>query len=244
MSKKTNKNFVLIFVLPFKNQNYDSKKLLRYGYYQILAADYVSLSISATLRELNTSSCPGREYHNGLLQISRNAIDADADMYNNNLNNTLHEDINVSIKEFLADVNKSSLRDKLVSLICFFPSCGIFFSFLQLILAHQNFACVRNPHCGRHCITAATRLYLCRRSRQGRRRLYTFSLSLLRQRQRLQETRTSFFSQPLPHDSHSQNTLSHTTPVSSSSSSATPSTHVPTSPTGKLTGPANSHVGN
>ena len=112
----------LIFVLyfNFKNQNYDYKKLLRYGYYQILAADNVSLSVSATLRELNTSSCPGREYHNGLLQISRNAIDADADMYNNNLNNTLHEDVNVSIKELLADDNKSSLRDEVVSLIWFF----------------------------------------------------------------------------------------------------------------------------
>jgi len=187
---------------------------LRYGHYQILAADNVSRSISATLGELNAISCPGREYHTGLLQISRNAIDADADMYNSNLNNTLHEDVNVSIKEFLADVNNSSLRDEVVSPICFFPSCGICFSLLQLILAHQNFACVRNPQCGRLCITAAARLYLCRRSRQGRRRLYTFSLSLLRQRQRLQETRTSPFSQPLPHDSHSQNTLSHTTPVS------------------------------
>jgi len=118
-----------------------------------------------------------------------------------------------------------------------FPSCGICFSFLQLVLAHQNFECVRNPHCGRHCITAAARLYLCQRCTQGRRRLYTFSLSLLQQRQRLQETTTSPFSQPLPHDSHLQNTLSHTTPVSSSSSSATPSTSVPTSPTGKPAGP-------
>jgi len=151
---------------------------LRYGHYQILAADNVSRSISAMLRELNTISCPGREHHIGLLQISRNAIDADADMYNNNLINTLHEDVNVSIKEFLADVNNSSLRDEVVSLICFFPSCGICFSWLQLILAHQNFACVRNPHCDRHCNTAASRLYLCRRYRQGRRRLYTFSLSL------------------------------------------------------------------
>jgi len=216
---------------------------LRYGLYQILAVDNVSRSISATLGELNTISCPGREYHNGLLQISRNAIDADADRYNNNLNNTLHEDVNVSIKEFLADVNNSLQRAEVVSLICFFPSCGICFSLLQLILAHQNFACVRNPHCGRHCITAAARLYLCQRSRQGRRRLYTFSLSLLRQRQRLQETRTSPFLQPLPHGFHSQNTLSHTTPVSSSASSATPSTPVPTSQLGKQPGPANSHVG-
>jgi len=137
---------------------------LRYGHYRILAADNVSRSIYATLGEFNAIRCPGREYHTGLLQISRNAFDADADMYNNNLNNTLHEDENVSIKEFVADVNNSSLRDEIVSLICFFPSCGICFSLLQLILAHrdQNFACIRNPHCGRHCITAAVRLYLCR----------------------------------------------------------------------------------
>ena len=104
--------------------------------------------------------------------------------------------------------------------------------------------CVRNPYCSGDCITAAARIYLCRRSRQGCRRLYTFSLSLLRRRQRLQESRTPPFSQPLPHDSHSQNTLSHTTPVSSSSSSATPATPVPTSQLGKRLGLANSHVGN
>jgi len=74
----------------------------------------VSRSISATLRELNTISCPGREYHNGLLQISRDAIDGDA-VYNNNLNNMLHEDANVSIKEFLADINNSSLSDEEVN---------------------------------------------------------------------------------------------------------------------------------
>jgi len=34
---------------------------LRYEHYQILAAHNVSRSISATLRELNTISCPGRE---------------------------------------------------------------------------------------------------------------------------------------------------------------------------------------
>jgi len=126
---------------------------LRYGHYQILAVDNVSRSISGTLRELNTISCPGREYQNGLLQISRNAIDADADMYNNNLNKTLHDDVNVSIKEFLADVNNSSLRVEVVGHKSIVPACGIGSSFLQLILAHQNFACVRGPHCGRHCIS-------------------------------------------------------------------------------------------
>jgi len=78
---------------------------LRYEHYQILAVH----NVSRTLRQLNTISCPGREYHNGLLQISRNAIDGDADIYNNNLNNTLHQDVNVSIKEYLADINNSSL---------------------------------------------------------------------------------------------------------------------------------------
>jgi len=118
-------------------------------------------------------------------------------MYNNNLNNTLHEDVNVLIKEFLPDINNSSTSEEEVTPKGFFPSCGICFSFQQLILAYQNLACVRNPHCGRHCITAVTHLYLCQRSAQGRRRLYTLILSLLRQRQRFQEIRTSPFSQPL-----------------------------------------------
>jgi len=85
---------------------------LRYEHYQILAAHNIFCSISATLRELNTISCPGREYHNSLLQICRNIIDADFNMYNNNLNNTLNEDANVSMKEFLADVNNSSLSEE------------------------------------------------------------------------------------------------------------------------------------
>ena len=130
------------------------------------------------------------------------------------------------------------------TLICFFPSCGICFCFLHFILAHHNFAGVRNLHCSRHFTTASARFCLCRRSRQGRSRQYTFSLSLLRQRQRLQETRTSPFLQPLPHDSHPQSTLPHTRPLSSSSFSATPSTNAPTSQIGKRAGPANSHIGN
>ena len=101
-------------------------------------------------------------------------------------------------------------------LMCLFPSCGICFSFLQRILTHQNFQGVRNLHCGRHFTTASARFCLCRRSRQGHRRLYTFDLSLLRQNQRLQETRISPLSQPLQHRSHPQSTLPHTTPLSSS----------------------------
>jgi len=42
-----------------------------------------------------------------------------------------------------------------------FPSCGICFSFLQLISSHQNFTRVRNPYCGRHCTTVSARLFLC-----------------------------------------------------------------------------------
>jgi len=124
-----------------------------------------------------------------------------------------------------------------------FSSCGICFSFLQLILSHQNFTRVRNPYCGRHCTTVSARLFLCRRSRQGRRRLSTFCLSLLRHRQRLHETRTYPLSQPL-RASHSRSPPPHTTPISSSSSSATPPTHAPTSQLGKRAGPANSHVDN
>jgi len=74
--------------------------------------------------------------------------------------------------------------------------------------------------------------------------LFAFNLSLLRQRQHVQETRISPFSQPLQYHSHPQSTLSHTTPSSSRSLSVTLSTPAHTSLTGKLAGPANSHVGN
>jgi len=127
---------------------------------------------------------------------------------------------------------------------CLVPSCGICSSFLQRILAHQNFAGVRNLTCGRHLTTPSARLCLYRRSRHGRRRLCALNLSLLRQRQHSQETRNSPFSQPLQHRSHPQSTLSHTTPSYSKSPSATLSTPTHTSPTGKRAGPANSHVGN
>ena len=43
------------------------------------------------------------------------------------------------------------------NIMCSFPSCKICFSFLQLVLAHQNLTRVRNLHCGRHCITASAR---------------------------------------------------------------------------------------
>ena len=102
----------------------------------------------------------------------------------------------------------------------------------------------KNSHCGCHLTTPSARLCLCRRSRHARRRLCAFNLSLLRQRQHFQETRTSPFSQPLQHHSHPQSTLSHTTPSFSRSPSATLSTPAHTSPTGKRAGPANSHVGN
>ena len=62
----------------------------------------------------------------------------------------------------------------------FLPSCGICFSFLQRILAHQNFGGVRNLTRGRHILTTKARLCVCRRSRHGRRRLFAFELSLLR----------------------------------------------------------------
>ena len=63
------------------------------------------------------------------------------------------------------------------------PLCGICFSFLQRILTHQNFAGVRHLTRGRHLLMSPTRLCLCRRSRHGRRRLFAFNLSLLRQKQ-------------------------------------------------------------
>jgi len=126
---------------------------------------------------------------------------------------------------------------------CFRPSCGICFSFLQRILAHQNFAGVRHLTRGRHLITPSARLCLYRQSRHGRRRLFAFNLSLLRQRQQFQETRIFPFSQPLQYHSNPQSTLSHTTPSSSRSLSATPSTPTHMSLPGKRAGFANVHVG-
>ena len=119
---------------------------------------------------------------------------------------------------------------------CLLPSCGICFSFLQRILAHQNFRGVRNLNRGRHILTTKVRLCVWRRSRHGRMRLFVFNLSLLRRRQQLRETRISLFSQPLQHHSNPQSTLSHTTPSSPRSLSATPSTPAHTSLTGKRTG--------
>ena len=79
---------------------------------------------------------------------------------------------------------------------CLLPSCGICFSFLQRILAHQNFMGVRNLTRDRHILTTKARLCVCRRSRHGRKRLFAFNLSLLRQRYLFQETIISPFSTP------------------------------------------------
>jgi len=127
---------------------------------------------------------------------------------------------------------------------CLVPSCGICFSFLQRILAHQNFGGVRNLTWGRHLLTTPARLCLCRRSRHGRRRLFAFNLFLFRQRQQFLETRISPFSQPLQYHSNPQSTQSHTAPSSPRSLSATPSAPAHTSLTGKRTGPTNNHAGN
>ena len=59
-------------------------------------------------------SCPGRQYHTGLLRIATNAIDAAAKLHNDNLNTTLPEEVHVSLKTYLADVTNSSLHDELV----------------------------------------------------------------------------------------------------------------------------------
>jgi len=122
--------------------------------------------------------------------------------------------------------------------------CGICFSFLLRILEHQNFAGVHHLTRGHHLIMSSSRFCLFRRSRHGRRRLFAFNLSLLRQKQHFQETRISPFSQPLQYHFNLKNTLSHTTPSSSRSLSATPSTPAHTSLLGKRVGLANVHVGN
>ena len=108
---------------------------------------------------------------------------------------------------------------------CLLPSCGICFSFLQRILAHQNFGGVRNLTRGRHLLTTPARLCLCRRSRHGRRRLFAFNLSLLRQRQQFLETRISPFSQLLQYHSNLQSTRSHTALIPEISGRHTPGQH-------------------
>jgi len=59
----------------------------------------VSSLIPLTLGELNEIGCPGREHRTGLICISTNAIDAAAELRNNNLNNTLPKDVHVSLKD-------------------------------------------------------------------------------------------------------------------------------------------------
>ena len=92
-------------------------EMLRYGQYQILVADNVSHLVHVTLGEL-AFSCLGREFYTGLLRIARNAIDTTAQLHNNNLKNTLpdrdSEEVLVSLKEYFADVNNSSLHDEIV----------------------------------------------------------------------------------------------------------------------------------
>jgi len=85
-----------------------------YGHYPILVGDNASLLVPATLGELNALSCPGRQYHTGLLQIATNAIDAAAKLHNDNLNTTLPEEVHASLKAYLADatVTNSSLHDE------------------------------------------------------------------------------------------------------------------------------------
>lgn len=72
----------------------------------------VSILIPVTLGELNDIGCPGCEHHTGVIHISKNAIDAVAELHNNNLNNMLPEDVHVSLKHFLTDVTNFSLHNE------------------------------------------------------------------------------------------------------------------------------------
>jgi len=163
-------------------------------------------------------------------------------MYINNLNNTLHEDVNVSIKELLADVIKSLLRDEVVSLICFF--LRVVFASLCYNLTlfwHNRILCALATHTVAVTALRPPPAYISADNLDRAVGALTLLLDLCSDKDNA--SRTFPFSQPLQHDSHSQNTLSQTTPVSSNSSSATPSTPVPTSLLGKRPGPATSHVG-
>jgi len=112
-------------------------EMLRYGQYQILVADNVSHLVHVTLGELNAFSCLGREFYTGLLRIARNAIDTTAQLHNNNLKNTLSdsEEVHVSVKEYFADVNNSSLHDEIVGFHfhLYLLLCGLHLK----VLSHQ-----------------------------------------------------------------------------------------------------------
>jgi len=89
-------------------------EMLRYGHYQILVAETSLTLCPVALVELNAIGCPGLEFHTGLLSIARNAIDAATQLHNDNLSTTLPEEVHVSLKEYFAGVNNSSLHDEIV----------------------------------------------------------------------------------------------------------------------------------
>jgi len=99
--------------LPISDTFLDMQAEMKlYGHYPILVGDNTSLLVPATLGELNSLGCPGRQYHTGLLQIATNAIDAAAKLHNDNLNTTLPEEVHASLKAYLADTTNSSLHDE------------------------------------------------------------------------------------------------------------------------------------
>ena len=96
-------------------------EMTRFGHYTILVSDNASLLVSATLGELNSLGCPGREYHTGLLHIGTNAINAAANLHNDNLNTSLPEEVHTSLKAYLSDATNSLLHDEVTQHLLFPP---------------------------------------------------------------------------------------------------------------------------
>jgi len=84
-------------------------------------SDNASLLLPATLEELNSLGCPGREYHTGILHIATNAINAAANLHNGNLNTTLPEEVHASLKAYLSDATNSLLHDEVAQHFLFPP---------------------------------------------------------------------------------------------------------------------------
>jgi len=96
-------------------------EMKRYGHYPILVGDNASLLVPATLGELNSPGCPGRQYRTDTLHIATNGIDAAAKLHNANLNTTLPEEVHVSLKAYLSDATNSSLHDEVAQDLLYPP---------------------------------------------------------------------------------------------------------------------------
>jgi len=110
-----------IDVVSRMTEDFMQVEMKLYGQYPILVGDNASLFVSATLGELNSPGCPGRQYHTGILQIVTNVNDAVTKLHNVNLNTTLPEEVHASLKAYLSDATNSSRHDKVTQPLLYPP---------------------------------------------------------------------------------------------------------------------------